>query len=790
MEFKEEFNSIKRSLFDKYFGFLNSRQREAVFSTEGPLLVLAGAGSGKTTVIVNRIANIILFGSAYNSKELPPHAEQLLPAMKAVLEKGDSEEIKRLLQKCAVNPAFPYRVLCITFTNKAAKEFKERLESTLGEQARDIWAGTFHSICVRILRRYIDRLGYQNDFTIYDTDDGKKLISEILKELGIAESMIPPRAALSMISRAKENCRTPEDEAQDAGRDVRLQKMSKVYARYQKRLRAANALDFDDIIMLTNLLFQECPDILEKYREQFQYILVDEYQDTNPSQSELVAMLAGSRRNVCVVGDDDQSIYSFRGATVDNILGFDREYPKAKVVRLEQNYRSTGNILAAANGIIQNNRSRKGKELWTEAGEGEKVHIKRLYTQAEEGSFICDIIKKKVSEEGAKYSDFAVLYRVNALSNSLENAFVKKKIPYKIFGGIRFYERREVKDILAYLAVISNPADTVRLRRIINVPKRSIGDATIEKIVNLSERDGLPLFSVLERANSYKELQRVSPKLERFAVLINALRNYGKEHTLDELVARVIEATGYRAMLAEEPDGKEREENVLELVSSAKLFVETAENPTLAEFLNEISLVSDLDGYDSDSDAVVLMTVHAAKGLEFPTVFIAGFEEGLFPSSQSVSEGDKGLEEERRLAYVAVTRAKKELFLLTTSTRMLYGRTETRQISRFGHEIPQEVCERAKVQDSNGHTAAPVSAYSARHNVSRNNFLENIRHEAEKPAQADLIPQGAKVKHAMFGEGEIVSATPMGGDVLYEIEFKNGSVKRLMGNFAKLKQLD
>ncbi len=788
MSFSEEFNSTKKKLFDRYFGFLNPRQREAVYETKGPLLVLAGAGSGKTTVIVNRIANIILFGSAAKSCELPEHAEILYPAMKACEENGSLEEIKRLLLKCAVEPARPYNVLCITFTNKAAKEFKERLGSALGESASDIWAGTFHSVCVRILRRHIDRLGFKNDFTIYDSDDSKKLITEILKELGIAESMLPSRTVMNLISRAKENCRSPREESDLAGRDYRLQNLARVYGRYQKSLRAANALDFDDIIMLTNLLFEECPDVLDKYRQQFEYILVDEYQDTNPSQSHLVSLLAGKKRNVCVVGDDDQSIYSFRGATVDNILGFDMEYSNAKVIRLEQNYRSTGNILAAANGIIKNNQSRKGKELWTEAGEGEKVHLKRLYTQAEEGAFICDTIKKMV-DEGAKYSDFAVLYRVNALSNSLESAFVKKKLPYKIYGGIRFYERREVKDILAYLSVISNPADTVRLRRIINVPKRSIGDATIEKIASISEEKGLPMFSVLEKANDYAELKRVSPKLERFGSLINKLRNYGKSHSLSDLVAQVIEESGYRAMLCEEPDGKEREENILELVSSAKLFEETAENPTLAEFLNEIALVSDLDNYETSNDAVTLMTVHSAKGLEFPIVFIPGFEEGLFPSSQSVSEGDKGLEEERRLAYVAVTRAKKELYLLSTSSRMLYGRTETRQMSRFGNEIPSDVCDRAVVRDSSGHTAAPVSAYAARHNSSRNNFLENIKSSSTQSVQAELIPVGSRVKHGMFGEGEILSATPMSYDVMYEIQFDNGSIKRLMGNFAKLTKL-
>ena len=568
-----DYNSLKKALFDKYFGFLNVRQREAVYTTEGPLLVLAGAGSGKTTVIVNRIANIVLFGRAASETELPENANALLAPMKSALESGKTEYIREILKKCAVAPAAPYRVLCITFTNKAAREFKERLAKTLGESASDIWAGTFHSICVRMLRRYIDRLGYRNDFTIYDTDDCKKLITDILKELNISESALPPKMAISSISKAKENDRTAHDELLDAGNNRLALNIARVYESYQAKLKAANALDFDDIIMLTNRLFETHPDVLDRYREQFEYILVDEYQDTNPSQSRLVALLAGRRRNVCVVGDDDQSIYSFRGATVDNILGFDREYSNARVIRLEQNYRSVGNILTAANGIIQNNESRKGKELWTEADEGEKVHIRQLDTQVEEAAFICDTIAEKV-KEGARYSDFAVLYRVNALSNSLETAFVKKRIPYKIFGGLRFYERREIKDILAYLSVIANDSDTVRLRRIINVPKRAIGDATVEKIASIADELNVGMMTVIENAAQYRELQRAAPKLEKFASLINGLRDYSKTHSLDETVSRVIEATGYRAMLLEEENGEEREQNVLELVSSAKLFAE------------------------------------------------------------------------------------------------------------------------------------------------------------------------------------------------------------------------
>lgn len=787
MHCNTEFCRLKRQLFDKYFSHLNERQREAVYTTEGPLLVLAGAGSGKTTVIVNRIANIVLFGRAASDTEEPQNAQTLVPMMQSVLKSGKREHIREMLKMCAVEPAHPYRVLCITFTNKAAREFKERLERTLGEAAHDIWAGTFHSVCVRMLRRFIDRLGYKNDFTIYDTDDCKKLITAVLKELDISESMLPVKLALHSISMAKESLRTPDDVMADSGLDRHSKNIAFVYKRYQEKLKSANALDFDDIIMLANRLFETNRDVLDIYREQFRYILVDEYQDTNPSQSRLVALLSGKRRNVCVVGDDDQSIYSFRGATVENILGFDREYQNARIVRLEQNYRSAGNILAAANGIISHNNDRKGKELWTEADDGERVHLRRADNQSQEAEFICDTIEKKVAS-GAKYSDFAVLYRVNALSQSLETAFVKKRIPYKIFGGLRFYERREIKDILAYLSVIANSDDSVRLRRIINVPKRAIGETTVDRIASIADGQGASMFKIIENANRYGELQRASKKLSDFAALINRLCEFSKEHTVSETVAQVIESSGYRVMLAEEDDGKEREENVLELVSSAKMFEETAESPTLAEFLNEIALVSDLDSYDSGNESVSLMTVHSAKGLEFDTVFIPGFEEGLFPSSQARDGGDRAIEEERRLAYVAVTRAKNELFLINTHSRMLYGRTEMRQISRFADEMPKSVCD---FKGAGGRSTGYQRQESTRidYNAERSRYLDNIRANAQRAERAEAFEAGSTVSHPMFGKGEIISATPMGGDVLYEIEFANGSVKRLMGSFAKLKRV-
>ncbi len=780
------FNTLKSRLFDAYFGFLNDMQKKAVYTTQGPLLVLAGAGSGKTTVIVNRILNLVRFGSASSSQHTPKNADELIPVMESALKSGNRQLIASALDLCAYKKADPQSILCITFTNKAASEFRERLNTALGDSAQGLWAGTFHSVCVRILRRTIHHLGYGNDFAIYDADDSKKLVTDIIKELGIAESTLPPRAALHFISTAKERGNSPEDEEDTAGRDVRLQKMCRIYRLYQQRLAEANALDFDDIIMLTNRLFDTCPDVLEYYNRLFDYILVDEYQDTNPSQSRLVRFLAGNKQNVCVVGDDDQSIYSFRGATIDNILGFDCEYDDAKVIRLEQNYRSTGHILAAANGIIGNNVDRKGKNLWTDAGNGEPVHIKRLFTQAEEATFVADEIQSRVAQ-GAKYSDFAVLYRVNALSSTLETYLVKRRIPYRVFGGIKFFERREVKDVLAYLSIIANPSDTVRLKRIINVPKRSIGDATLEKIARIARDENVSMFSVIANASKYTELARVAPKLQKFGDLIKELKEFSLQNTVADTVTRVIDATGYRNMLAEEDDSGEREQNVMELVSNAATFQETSPDPSLSAFLNELALVSDLDTYDDQNDSVVLMTVHSAKGLEFPVVFVPGFEEGLFPSQQSLSDGDRGLEEERRLAYVAVTRAKKELFLIHTGSRMLYGRTETRQISRFANEIPQEVCDRKVQKDRNGHLPSPANAYAARHSESRNRFLQSI-HRSEKQ-ETKFFSVGTKIKHPMFGAGIVTQSTPMGNDVLYEIEFESGTTKRLMGNFAKLTEL-
>lgn len=785
---REEFIDIKRQLFDKYYAKLNQMQRDAVYCVNGPLLVLAGAGSGKTTVLVNRIANIICCGNAYESDVVPKEGSLLFEEMKTLLESGTHAQIGAFLPHLAVDPAKPYKVLCITFTNKAASEFKERLKSLLGASADDIWAGTFHSICVRILRRFIHLLGYNNDFTIYDSDDSKKLMSDIMKRLNIDENLLTIRTVVNTISRAKEKGMTPEEFAIDSENDTRMKKLGTIYAEYQSNLKRSNALDFDDIIMLTNILLSENEEVLSRYREQFEYVLVDEYQDTNPSQSQLVALLAGDKKNVCVVGDDDQSIYAFRGATVENILSFDRTFKNAKTIRLEQNYRSTGNILTAANGLIQNNSERKGKNLWTDAGEGEPVLIKRQSTQSDEATFIINNIKSAVASHEFSYNDFAILYRMNAQANALEIIFSKSRIPYRVFGGIRFYERKEIKDLIAYLSVINNPSDDTRLKRIINTPRRGIGANTITLISELAQNDNVSIFEVIKNAHHYPELQKNYPKLERFYALIVDFKDFSQSNSIADLVKEVIIKTGYKEMLAEDELDTNKAENLDELVSSAVAYEESTQEPTLSLFLEDIALVSDTDNFDKDAEAVTLMTVHSAKGLEFPIVFLPGFEEGIFPSMQALAEGEKGLEEERRLAYVAITRAKKKLIILHAHTRLLFGRTSSNPVSRFVEEIPVD----CKVEDNKPQpSVTTVSEAKKKYTNSQESFLKNTGHsqDSRDDEKTKIYKTGQRVSHMLFGTGTVLSAEKMASDVLYEIEFDNGSKKRLMSTFAKLTEL-
>ena len=607
---------------------MNPRQLEAVLHTEGPLLILAGAGSGKTTVLINRIAYII---------------DQSL--------------------------AKPWQILAITFTNKAAGELKERLTAMLGDTGGDVWAATFHSTCARILRRDGDRIGYSSHFTVYDTDDSKRLVKDCQKALNIDDKMISHKSILSEISHAKDSMLSPADYQAAAGSDFRLAKIGAVYELYQKRLREADAMDFDDLLGNTVELFRQCPDVLEYYQNRFRYIMVDEYQDTNQVQYEFVRLLAGKSKNLCVVGDDDQSIYKFRGATIENIMSFEKSYPNAKVIRLEQNYRSTKNILNAANAVISNNEERKGKTLWTENPEGDKIQIHTSSNEQDEAGFVATTILEQVAK-GRKYSDFAVLYRMNSQSNILEKVFVKSGIPYRIIGGHRFYERREIRDMIAYLSVINNPSDEIRLRRIVNQPKRSIGDKTIATASEIAGALGESLLEVLGRADEFDSLRRASVKLKAFYDMMQELidANDDESVSLHELYELILEKTGYiEALRGEKEEAETRIENINELASNLLKFQEeNGEEATLSAFLEEVSLMTDIDNYDETADTVVMMTMHSAKGLEFPVVFLPGFEEGIFPGLQAIYDPNE-IQEERRLCYVAITRAKESLYLLNAA---------------------------------------------------------------------------------------------------------------------------
>ena len=630
-----------QSELKKQFSHMNNMQQQAVFCTEGPLLILAGAGSGKTTVLVNRIAYIL-----------------------------QSELCK------------PRQILAITFTNKAAGELKERICNAVPEGGSDIWAATFHSTCARILRRYGDRIGFTSHFTVYGTDDQKKLVKDILKQLNYDEKMLPVKRVLNEISKAKDEMLTPQEMLKRAGYDNLKQSVAKVYEIYQSRLKTADAMDFDDMLCKTVELFQKCPDILEFYQNQFKYIMVDEYQDTNKVQYKFVSMLAAKYGNICVVGDDDQSIYKFRGATIENILSFENTFKGAKMIRLEQNYRSTQNILNAANGVISNNTMRKGKTLWTENAVGDKIEVHTSDSERDEAQFIAKTILDGVAD-GRKFSDFAILYRMNAQSNSIEQALSRSGIPHRVIGGRRFYDREEIRDMVAYLQVINNPHDDVRLGRIINVPKRGIGATTLEKASEIAAGLGESIYSVIKDADVYPQLSRAATKLKSFVALIDGLMEAEQsgDYSLAELYNLILEHTDYEKYLKTEKDNPDvRIENIEELSSNIIKFEEDyAEEASLSNFLEEISLQTDIDNYDAEADSSVMMTLHSAKGLEFPVVFIAGLEEGVFPSIATMMNPDE-LNEERRLAYVGITRAKEKLYITKAKSRMLMGHTSYNNI--------------------------------------------------------------------------------------------------------------
>ncbi|MBE6907934.1 MAG: ATP-dependent DNA helicase PcrA [Ruminococcaceae bacterium] len=781
---KDRFHRAKRRVIDDFFARMNPMQKQAVFTIEGPVLILAGAGSGKTTVIINRIANMVQFGDAYTSEHVPDRLTEEDVEFLEDYADGENWDMDRAFALIRNKTVLPWNILAITFTNKAAGELRDRLRAMLGTVAEDINASTFHSACVRILRREISRLGYESSFTIYDTDDSVRLVKAALKDLNIDDKKFQPKGILSAIGRAKDELRTPAEFALTVGDDYRLQVIAKTYEIYQRQLKTANAVDFDDIIMLTVQIFRKFPEALEYYRNRFRYVMVDEYQDTNRAQFELVKLLSSSSGNLCVVGDDDQSIYKFRGATIENILQFEDTFHGAKVIRLEQNYRCTTTILDAANAVIEHNTERKGKTLWTKNDTGVKIKVHRAVDEGEEARFIGDTISENV-KNGAKFSDHVILYRMNAQSNMIERGLVKFGIPYRIIGGLRFYERKEIKDIVSYLSVLNNQADTLRLRRIINEPKRKLGDSTVNAAAEIAQGVGVTLFEVLEHADEYASLGRKAGDLMEFASMMRRLIDAVGTCPLDELLDRLLEETGYLQMLrAEGFEGQTRMENIEELKTSMHRYEEENEEPSLSGFLEEISLYTDLDKYDPDTDAVVMMTMHSAKGLEFDNVFIAGIEEGIFPGMQAMYDPVQ-VEEERRLAYVSITRAKKRLFITTAAQRMLFGQTMRNRISRFLGEVPPELCE---VDDLTLVRRQQVQTEPRKPRISETDKMLGVGSMPASDAGEFTIRAGDMVTHKVFGTGLVLSVTPMGNDHLIEVAFDGVGTKKVMEKFARLRK--
>ena len=740
---------LMNNMLDK----LNERQKEAVLTTEGPVLVLAGAGSGKTTVLVNRIAYMI------------------------------SEKHIR-----------PWNILAITFTNKAAREMKDRIERLLGDTAKDMWIGTFHSVCVRILRSCIDLLGYNRDFVIYDTADTKTVMKECLRELDIDEKSFPVRNVLSIISNAKNDLMDAATFENVYKSDYRMSIIAKIYYRYQTKLRKNNAVDFDDIILNTVKILSENPDVLSKYQDKFQYILVDEYQDTNNSQYLLINLLAQANRNLCVVGDDDQSIYKFRGANIGNILNFEDDYSDVQKITLDQNYRSTQNILDAANSVISNNKGRMGKSLWTSNGDGNKVFVYTGTNEYDEARYIARQIKKHFDEQGS-FSDCAILYRTNAQSRVIEEMLMRESVPYKVLSGLRFYDRKEIKDIIAYLRVVYNPNDDVSLARIINEPKRKIGNATLEKARNIAREKETSLYDVISHADDYPEFKTAIKKLLSFSEIIQSLIKLKDTVTIEDLTGRILNDTGYMPALVMEDttESKTRIENLGEFISVITEFEKNEETGnTLGEFLENISLVSDIDGYDENEDSAVLMTIHSAKGLEFPIVFLSGLEEGLFPGMRSM-ESDDDIEEERRLCYVAITRAKEQLYITKTISRTIHGKTMPTTASRFFKEIPVEYLEdKTTLQPKVAKVMQDLGVRNAAAPKKEVYMTKGFGSSVKSSGSTDYskFKAGDTIEHRTFGRGEILKATPCGNDCILEIQFESIGFKRLMAAFAKVKKIN
>lgn len=781
---KEEVLALRRKVMEKDFSRMNERQQQAVFTSQGPLLVLAGAGSGKTTVLVNRIASLIRYGTAYTSSFLQPGlTDEDLSDCESYLSGAPlSDDVRGRL---SVSACRPWRIMAITFTNKAAGELKERLCAMLGEDGSDIWASTFHASCARMLRRDGDRLGFTSHFTIYDTDDSRRLMKDVMRQLDISEKALSHKAVLGEISRAKEQLVLPKEYEIQNEKDYRLQQVARAYTLYQRRLEDADAMDFDDLLVNAVRLFEKAPDVLEYYQERFQYIMVDEYQDTNHAQYKFVNLLAQKHKNLCVVGDDDQSIYKFRGATIENIMNFEQDNPGAKVVRLEQNYRSTQNILDAANAVIGNNTERKGKTLWTAAGAGEKLKLHLAENEQDEADRIAAAILEGVGK-GRKFSDYAVLYRMNSQSLAFERMFAKQGIPHRIIGGHRFFDRKEVRDMIAYLSVINNPEDEIRLTRILNTPKRGIGDKSVATAVEIGQQVGESLYQVLSHVEDYPAIARsTANRMACFVQMMDRLIEKNEEAAPpSELYSELVEAISYNDYLkADDPEKAEgRWENVQELSSMLRRYEEeNGEEATLSGFLEEVALFTDIDNYDQENDSVVLMTIHSAKGLEFPVVFLPGLEEGIFPGNAVLYDPTQ-VEEERRLAYVAITRAKEELSLYHAESRMLFGSTNRNRVSRFVDEVPDELLQRSRSRE---YIPRPQTPTLPSVGGPRKPAMPQYKPQV-KPAAPGTYKPGDTVSHKTFGQGLVLTATPMANDTLLEIAFDKVGTKKLFANFARL----
>ncbi|MCQ2418306.1 MAG: UvrD-helicase domain-containing protein [Clostridia bacterium] len=801
-ELEKRFCAARREIIRQQFSKLNPEQQRACMTTEGPLLLLAGAGSGKTTVLIHRIANLLQFGAGSDTTEIPDGLdEEDVLFLEQFIKLPTEADKPRAFNLCAWERPAPWNLIAITFTNKAANELKDRLTAKLGPEGNDVWAMTFHSACCRILRKDIDRLGYNSDFTIYDTSDSERVMKECIRDMNLDDKVFAPKLVLSIISRAKDKLQDPMEFSKEAklSGDFRMEKIARLYQEYQARLKDANAVDFDDIILLTVRLLQENDDVRDYYQRKFRYVLIDEYQDTNHLQYLLAGLLAGRYENICVVGDDDQSIYRFRGATIENILSFEKQYQGAKVIRLEQNYRSTQTILNAANVVISNNKGRKGKRLWTQNGVGDEITVYHAMNESDEANYVANRVF--TVGKGKDFHDFAVLYRTNAQSNALEYACKRNGIPYRIIGGTRFFDRAEVKDMLAYLCVINNHSDNLRLNRIINNPPRGIGAKALEMAQRQAEAANLPLYEVISNAKDYPALEKAAAKFMAFTDLIKGCEKLLQELSLPEFYEELMIRTGYVAMLESKDsvENRTRLENIRELKSSFISYMENNDAPTLNGFLEEIALYTDIEQYDADADAIVMMTMHSAKGLEFPHVFVVGMEEGLFPSSRSIGENDE-MEEERRLCYVALTRAKKTLTLCCAEQRMLYGHTQVSRPSRFLEEIPDELVKHVgKTRESTMSAYdSPRGTYKTPTNYSRYDQSSTIDTFAPKPRtprqtfSAPAAPKterpdfqkGDMVLHKAFGRGMILSVMKMGNDAFLEIAFDNVGTKRLMANSA------